>query len=145
MSTAPTYGQPEFLGAWGEAWSCGDPQSLLPFYAPDAEYRDVGSDMTFQGHDEIGRFYRFMLRFAPDSRIEFDHGVGDRTGFAAHWIWSGSAAGPLRLPGRNELVEASGKHFSVPGIAYCALAGDGTIASHHDYYDMRAVLLAIIA
>jgi hypothetical protein len=82
-----------------------------------------------------------MLKFAPDSRIEFESAHGDDRGFAARWNWSGTASGPLRVG--DETFDASSKPFSVPGVAYCTLAQDGTLASHEDYYDMHAVIRAV--
>jgi steroid delta-isomerase-like uncharacterized protein len=137
------FGEPGFLDVWGEAWSAGEPEPLLRFFAPDARYRDVGSGLTFVGHDEISRFVRFMLRFAPDSRISFESAYGDRDGFAARWRWAGTASGPLRVGDR--LYPATGKTFSVPGVAYCALTADGLIASHEDYYDMLDVVRQVDA
>lgn len=127
-----------FLDAWGEGWSCGDPEAVLHFYAPNARYVDMGSDLTFTGHHEIQRFYRWMLAFAPDSTVVFTTAHGDDRGFAARWTWSGTATGPLKVD--DHLYPAAGARFSVPGVAFCTLADDGTIASHEDYYDIRAVL-----
>jgi hypothetical protein len=79
-----------------------------------------------------------MLKFAPDSTIRFEPAVGDDRGFAARWMWSGTAAGPLRVG--ETLYPAAGTTFEVPGVAYCTLADDGTIASHEDYYDMHALV-----
>jgi steroid delta-isomerase-like uncharacterized protein len=135
------FAQDGFLAAWSSAWSCRDPEQLLPFYAADARYRDVGSDTTYLGHAELTRFYRFMLRFAPDSTVEFDSAYGDGQGFAAHWTWSGTAMEPLRVG--DELFPTHGKPFSVPGVAYCTLTADGLLASHDDYYDMYAVIRQI--
>jgi steroid delta-isomerase-like uncharacterized protein len=135
---AKRFGDQGFLDAWGEAWSCGEPEVLLPFYASDARYVDVGNNLTVKGHDELRRFYGWMLAFAPDSRVVFDTVHGDDRGFAARWTWSGTGAGPLKVG--DQLYPATGAHFSVPGVAFCALADDGSIASHEDYYDMRAVL-----
>jgi steroid delta-isomerase-like uncharacterized protein len=137
----PRFGEEGFLDAWGKAWSCGDPGQLLPLYAADARYLDAGSDLTFTGHDEIARFYGFMLKFAPDSQVHFDSAYGEQRGFAARWRWSGTAGGPLRVGA--ESFDATGKSFSVPGVAYCTLAPDGILASHEDYYDMHAVIRAI--
>lgn len=134
----PRFGDPAFLEAWGHGWSCGDPEALIPLYAPDCRYLDVGSAIECVGHDQLRRFYRAMLAFAPDSDVKFLDAYGDRRGFAAEWIWSGTASGSLRLDG--EIHACPGASFSVPGVAYCALAADGTIVSHKDYYDMRAVL-----
>lgn len=141
-TAAPRYGDPGFLAAWGAAWSCGDPAALFPLLTPEGcRYRDVGSDLEFVGHEEIARFYRFMLVFAPDSLITFDTAYGDEHGFAAHWTWSGTAAAPLRVGA--ELFPATGARFSVPGVAFCTLDADGLIASHEDYYDMYAVIKQI--
>ena len=132
------FGDEDFLEVWGKAWSSGKPEMLLPLYAPTARYRDIGSELTFDGHEEIARFLRYMLRFAPDSMIHFDSAHGNRSGFAARWVWSGTATGALRV--RDELFPATGTRFSVPGVAYCTLNGDGLLASHEDYYDMHAVI-----
>jgi len=132
------YGDEGFLEAWATGWSCGDPEALLPFYAGDARYVDVGNNLTVKGHAELRRFYGWMLAFAPDSRVDFTAAHGDRAGFAARWTWSGTGDGPLKVDGR--LHPATGRHFSVPGVAFCTLADDGTIAAHEDYYDLRAVL-----
>lgn len=133
------FGDDGFLDAWGDSWSCGDPQALLPFYAPDARYVDVGNNLTVTGHDEIRRFYQWMLAFAPDSKVVFTTAHGDDRGFASpSGNWSGRAAG--RLKADDHVYPVTGGYFSVPGVAFCTLADDGTIASHEDYYDMRAVL-----
>jgi steroid delta-isomerase-like uncharacterized protein len=137
------FGDPGFLEAWGAAWSCGDPERLLPFYAADGCYRDIGSNLTFNGHEAIASFYRLMLKFAPDSLIEFGSAHGDPRGFAAEWTWSGTAAGPLKTPGG--LYPATGASFSVHGVAYCTLNAGGVIATHDDYYDMLDVVRQVQA
>jgi len=141
MSPVPRFGDAGYLAAWGEAWSCGDADRLLPFYAPGAVYTDVGSDLAFGGHDAIRDFYDFMLKFAPDGLIEFHDAHGDEHGFAAEWTWSGTAVGKLKV--RDSVYPATGKAFSVPGVAFCTLADDGTLRSHSDYWDMHAVLLQL--
>jgi steroid delta-isomerase-like uncharacterized protein len=132
------FGDDDFLAAWGHGWSCGDPEVLVPVYAPDCVYVDVGSSVEVHGHDRLRKFYRAMLAFAQDSNVRFLDVYGDDRGFAAEWIWSGTASGSIQIDG--ELLPCPGASFSVPGVAYCTLAADGTIATHKDYYDMRAVL-----
>jgi steroid delta-isomerase-like uncharacterized protein len=141
MPGTPTYGDPGYLDAWGAAWSAGDAGELLALYAPDAVYTDVGSDLAFTGHGEIRAFFDFMLRFASDGRIVFHDAHGDADGFAATWTWSGTAAGPLKV--RDTVYPATGGRFSVPGVAFCTLAPDGTIATHRDFWDVHAVLLQL--
>ena len=82
-----------------------------------------------------------MLAFAPDSKVTFGAAHGDDRGFAARWTWSGTAAGSLKVD--DHLYPATGSRFSVPGVAFCTLADGGTIASHEDYYDLRAVLVQL--
>jgi steroid delta-isomerase-like uncharacterized protein len=132
------FGDEDFLAAWAHGWSCGNPEALVPLYAPDCLYVDVGSSLEVRGHDQLRRFYRAMLAFAPDSDIRFLDVYGDGRGFAAEWIWSGTASGSIRIDGK--VLACAGASFSVAGVGYCTLAEDGTIASHKDYYDMRAVL-----
>ncbi|WP_154733208.1 MULTISPECIES: nuclear transport factor 2 family protein [Solirubrobacterales] len=126
------------LAAWGRAWSADEPDALLALYAPDAVYTDVGSDLVFHGHDELRAFFAFMLRFSPDGLIEFHEAYGDDRGFASRWTWSGTAAGKLKV--RDRVYPATGRRFSVPGVAYCTTTPDGLLATHADYWDMHAVL-----
>ncbi|MGH8999572.1 MAG: nuclear transport factor 2 family protein [Acidimicrobiia bacterium] len=132
------FGDDGFLKWWGHAWSCGDPEELVPGYAPDGRYTDVSSNVTCVGHDQLRRFYRWMLSFAPDSEVIFGSAHGDAGGFAATWTWSGTASGPLQVDDRT--YQASGVRFVVPGVAFCTLAADGTMASHEDYWDRQGIL-----
>ena len=116
---AKRFGDQDFLDEWGEAWSCGDVEVLLPFYASESRYTDVGNNLTVHGHAAL-----------QDGAARY-----------ARWDWSGTAAGSLKAG--DHLYPATGSRFSVPGVAFCTLADDGTIASHEDYYDLRAVLLQL--
>jgi hypothetical protein len=40
----------------------------------------------------------------------------------------------------EEVFPATGRPFSIPGVAFCTLTSDGILASHEDYYDMHAVV-----
>ena len=128
----------DFLEAWGHAWSGGDADAVLPFYATDAVYTDVASGVTFKGHDEIRRFYRWLMAFSADSSTVFDAAYGDGVGLCARWTWSGTAAGPLSVHGH--LYPATGRPFSVTGVAFCTLAPDGRVATHEDYWDLHTLL-----
>ncbi len=129
------------LAAWGRAWSADSVDDLLAFYTPDTVYTDVGSDLVFTGHAELRAFFDFMLRFSPDGLIEFHEAYGDADGFAARWTWSGTAAGKLKV--RDKVHPATGKRFSVPGVAYCTITPEGLLATHSDYWDMHAVLVQL--
>jgi hypothetical protein len=62
-----------FADAYSLAWT-SEPVQLLNFFAPDGSYTDVAMGVTYSGRDEIARFHRWMLKFAPDSVIEFGDG-----------------------------------------------------------------------
>ncbi len=77
-----------FLESWAHGWSCGDPEELLPFYAPHAVYTDVTSGLTCKvpgvafctltpdGHIAVHEDYWDMatllrqLGFGPDGSAE---------------------------------------------------------------------------
>jgi len=128
----------DFAAAYGEAWTKG-PEQLLSFFAPEGTYTDVAMGNTYTGHSEIARFQRFMLKFAPDSIVEFgdSHTAGDR--LHMEWTWTGSFAAPLRLRS-GELVDATGGKFAVPGIAACRFDRTGKLTQHRDFWDLATVL-----
>ncbi|ALL79726.1 hypothetical protein AD006_31820 (plasmid) [Pseudonocardia sp. EC080610-09] len=129
---------PGFAEAYGRAWS-SDPEALLQFFAPAGIYRDIALDGTYHGREGVGRFHRFMLAFAPDSVIEFGDTWAADGRLTSHWIWSGTAGGPLKLRS-GKLVDLKGKEFSVPGIAACAYDSDGLVTLHEDFWDLATVL-----
>jgi steroid delta-isomerase-like uncharacterized protein len=137
-TTTPHPTDPAFAASYGDAWT-HHPDVLLTYFAPDATYTDVAMGAEYEGHDEIGRFHRFMLRFAPDTEIEYTecHAFDGR--LYAPWIWRGTVAGPLRLRS-GDLVDVTGVRFSVPGIAACAYGADGKLTSHQDFWDLATVL-----
>jgi steroid delta-isomerase-like uncharacterized protein len=135
--SAPRFGEEGFLHAWGAAWSA-DVDALLTMCADDVVYTDVGAGTTFRGADELRGFHAFMEKFSPGGLIEFHEAHGDRDGFAATWTWSGTQKGPIRIAGVQ--YPATGRTFSVPGVAFCTLAADGRIATHRDYWDVLDVL-----
>jgi hypothetical protein len=94
---------------------------------------------TYTGHENIGRFHRFMLRFSPDSVIEFGDGHACDGRLYLDWVWSGTVTGALRLRS-GKLVDATGGRFRVPGIAACAYRADGKLTSHRDFWDLATVL-----
>src|ERR1700756_3168217 len=59
-----------FADAYSRAWT-SDPVDLLDFFDPDGTYTDVPMRATYTGREEIARFHRWMLKFAPDSVITF--------------------------------------------------------------------------
>jgi hypothetical protein len=58
-------------------------------------------DMTYTGHDEVARFHRWMLKFAPDSAIEFSDACAADGRLYLEWMWSGTFDGRPTAPRRQ--------------------------------------------
>jgi steroid delta-isomerase-like uncharacterized protein len=127
-----------FADAYSQAWT-SEPRRLLDFFAPDGTYTDVPMGATYTGREEIARFHRWMLKFAPDSVITFSDACAADGRLYLQWIWSGTFDGALRLPDGSS-VKSTGAKFSVPGVAACRYAANSELLSHRDYWDLSTVL-----
>ena len=127
-----------FAASYSDAWT-NDPEALLEFFAPSGSYTDVAMGTTYEGHEGITRFHRWMLKFAPDSRIDFYRPAGAEGLLYLEWLWSGSFEGTLRMPD-GSLIAPTGKKFGVTGIAACQYADDGKLKSHRDFWDAGLLL-----
>jgi steroid delta-isomerase-like uncharacterized protein len=136
--THPHPSDADFADAYSRAWT-SDPVQLLDFFAPDGSYTDVAMGATYNGREEIARFHRWMLKFAPHSAIDFSDACAADGRLYLQWVWSGTFEGALRLPDGSS-VESTGANFSVPGVAACRYAADGKLQSHRDYWDLNTVL-----
>jgi hypothetical protein len=136
--THPHPADPDFAAAYSRAWT-SDPIELLGFFAPAGTYTDVAMGATYNGRAEIARFHRWMLKFAPDSAIEFSNGCAGGSRLYLEWVWSGTFEGTLGLPDGSS-VQSTGGHFSVPGVGACSYAANGELLSHRDYWDLSTLL-----
>jgi steroid delta-isomerase-like uncharacterized protein len=136
--TFPHPSDTDFADAYSRAWT-SDPIQLLDFFAPGGSYTDVAMGAAYSGREEIARFHRWMLSFAPDSAIEFSDACVADGRLYLQWVWSGTFDGALRLPDGSSL-QSTGAYFSVPGVAACRYAADGRLLSHRDYWDLNTVL-----
>jgi steroid delta-isomerase-like uncharacterized protein len=134
----PYPSEPRFADAYSQAWT-SQPMQLLDFFTPDGSYTDVAMGATYNGREEIARFHRWMLKFAPDSVIKFSDACARDGRLYLQWVWSGTFKGALRLPDGLS-VESTGANFSVDGVAACRYAANGKLISHCDYWDLNAVL-----
>jgi steroid delta-isomerase-like uncharacterized protein len=132
---------PGFAAAYSRAWT-SEPAQLLEFFEPDGSYTDVAFGATYNGRDEIARFHRWMLKFAPDSAIEFSNSCAADGRLYLEWVWSGTFEGALRLPDGSS-VQSTGGNFSIPGVAACRYADTGELLSHRDYWDLSTLLRQI--
>lgn len=127
-----------FAEHYSRAWT-EDVEGLIDLFAPDGSYTDVAMGVTYEGHAGLRRFYRFMLRFAPDSEIRFGDTHASDGHLCSEWVWSGTCTEPLRLRS-GALIDRRGVRFSVPGVAVCSYREDGLITSHRDFWDLATVL-----
>jgi steroid delta-isomerase-like uncharacterized protein len=128
----------DFADAYSQAWT-SQPVQLLDFFTPDGSYTDVATGATYNGRDEIARFHRWMLKFAPDSVIKFSEACAADGRLYLEWVWGGTFEGALRLPDGSS-VKPTGANFSVPGVAACRYAANGKLLNHRDYWDLSTVL-----
>jgi steroid delta-isomerase-like uncharacterized protein len=138
MSHHPHPCDADFADAYSQAWT-SQPIQLLDFFTPDGSYTDVAMGATYNGREEIARFHRWMLKFAPDSAVEFSDACALDGRLYLQWVWSGTFEGALRLPDGSS-VESTGANFSVDGVAVCRYAAEGKLRSHRDYWDLGTVL-----
>jgi len=135
MTVHPTH--PDFARAYGEAWD--DAEALVAYFAPGGSYTDVAMGATYVGLEEIARFHRYMIKFAPDSNIKFVDAHASEGRLFAEWTWRGTFSSPLRMRS-GALVDATGTEFEVLGVAACAYDSDGKLLFHRDYWDLTTVL-----
>jgi steroid delta-isomerase-like uncharacterized protein len=127
-----------FAQSYSQAWT-RDPHALLTFFAENGTYTDVAMGSSYAGHDEIRRFHRWMLKFAPDSVIEFSAPAAQDGRLYLEWLWSGSFAGPLKLRD-GRLIPATGAKFAIVGVGACRYREDGKLTSHRDFWDASELL-----
>jgi steroid delta-isomerase-like uncharacterized protein len=123
--------------AWAEAWTSGDADQLLAFYAEDAVYEEKPTNSLATGHEEIRALYDGT--HATFSDIEVTPTMGFQTeGWA---VVEGTFAGKYtgQIPG---LPAGEGQPFSVPFAAIFELEGD-KIRRSADYFDLASVLAQI--
>ena len=129
----PTGDLTVFAAAYSAAWT-NDPEGLLEFFEPTGTYTDVAMGNTYEGHDGILRFHRWMLKFAPDSVINFYNPAAHEGVLYLEWLWSGSFEGSLRLPD-GTVIASNGQTFGVTGVGACRFGADGKLMSHRDFWD----------
>jgi len=144
MNAPPPTDDPNvYAEAYSTAWT-NDPAGLLEFFAPSGSYTDMAMGTTYEGHDGILHFHRWMLKFAPDSVIDFYAPAVRDGGLYLQWLWSGSFEGALRLPD-GALIPSNGQKFEVPGIAACRYDADGKLTSHRDFWDAAQMVAQLRA
>jgi len=134
----PTEDLDAYAAAYSTAWT-EDPAGLLEFFDPAGTYSDMAMGTTYTGRDEIQRFHRWMLKFAPDSVIEFSAPAAHHGVLYLEWLWGGSFEGSLQLAD-GSLIPSNGQKFTVPGIAACRYGEDGKLTSHLDFWDITQMI-----
>ncbi|MEO8296536.1 MAG: ester cyclase [Burkholderiales bacterium] len=135
------YGQPGFMQAYTNVWSCGDGNQIGNYFEEDGQYIESSYGDVYDGRAGASKFCRFMFAFSKDSRIDYTSHCGNADGFALEWIWSGTATGPIFINGK--VYPPTQKRYAVPGVAICRAGKNGLMALHRDYYDILTLMRQI--
>lgn len=139
----PTADLDAYAAAYSSAWTT-DPVGLLDYFDPAGTYSDMAMGTTYTGHHDIQRFHRWMLKFAPDSVIEFVAPATHDGLLYLEWVWSGTFEGALKLAD-GSLIPSNGERFSVPGVAACRFGADGKLTAHRDFWDVTQMIAQLNA
>lgn len=116
-----------FADAWLPAWSGGDAEWLLAFYAPDARYVDPAVPDGIQGTAGLRLYFTRLLARYPD------------------WVWTQSRSEPLRSGFVNywhaHVPVAKGPPVELDGVCLVELR-DLLIVRNEVYFDRSALLAA---
>ena len=85
-----------------------------------------------------------MLKFAPDSVIEFSDACASDGRLYLEWVWSGTFEGALRLPDGSS-VAVNGSELQCPWCRRVPVRDHGELLSHRDYWDLNTVLRQVSA
>jgi len=110
------------------AWSSHDVEKVLSFYDDDGVLEDYALGRFLHGKEEIRAHVKEGLTGFPDFKIEMKSFFASGNHACIECVMSGTQKGDL--PG----MPATGKHFSVPGVAVIELKG-GKAIRESDYYD----------
>jgi uncharacterized protein (TIGR02246 family) len=115
-----------------EAWNARDGARYSGFFADDGVYEDVSAGLQWEGRERIAEQISMEVPgFSADARVEITHAVGDETGYAFEWRWTGTS---------NE----SHRPYEIQG-ASVGLLREGLIVRHRDYFNFAQLLEQISA
>ena len=97
----------DILTQYYSAWTSGNTNTVLNFFADDAVFEDLGFEAKFKGKEQIKAFAELTYAGVPDFAVEPITIIGDNHRAAASWVMSGTHKGDL--PG----LPATGKRFKV--------------------------------
>jgi steroid delta-isomerase-like uncharacterized protein len=118
---------------WTDAINRHDPDAAAAFYAPDADFTDVGAGQRAQGRDAIRDVFKAFLAMSADLAIEKTNMLSDGTWFATEWVMTGVHTGDI--PG----LPATGRSFHVVGAGVGEVR-DGLIVHATEYWNMADFL-----
>lgn len=118
----------ERLHAYYAAWSAGNRETILKFFADNATFEDLAFEARFVGTEQIRSFVDLTFSGVPDFRIVPERIMADGSGAAAAWVMSGTHAGDM--PG----FPATGRAFEVRAASIVSFEGD-RITHIADYWN----------
>lgn len=109
-----------FAERWLPAWTGGDADRLIAFYAPDAFYRDPYVTDGLTGTAAIKQYFARLLARNPD------------------WVWTQTAAVPLESGFLNfwhARIPTGGSVAHCDGVCTVVLDDDGLIRRNEVFFD----------
>jgi hypothetical protein len=116
-----------FAERWLPAWTGGDPDRLLAFYAPDALYADPAIPQGLRG-DALHRYLGKLLGANP------------------RWVWTHTGSDPL--PGGfvnrwTATIPVGQRTIEAAGVCLVFLNEDGLITKNEVFFDRAPLLEAM--
>jgi steroid delta-isomerase-like uncharacterized protein len=118
---------------WTDAINRHDPDAAAAFFAPDADFTDVGTGQRAHGRDAIRELIKAFLAMFTDLAFEKTSMLNDGTWYAAEWVMTGVHTGDI--PG----LPATGRSFRVVGAGVGEVR-DGLIVHATEYWNMADFL-----
>jgi|SRR4051794_1204157 hypothetical protein len=110
----------KFAANYAKAWSSGDPEAVVAFYAHNASI--IVNDGAPAPIAEVARAF---MRDFPDMIVTFDKLEPRPDGTAFHWT----------LVGTNTRPGGTGKKVQISGFELWKFDNDGLIAQSKGYFD----------
>jgi steroid delta-isomerase-like uncharacterized protein len=117
----------EFASRWLPAWTGGDPEGLLGFYAEDAFYSDPAIPAGVRGTEALRDYFSVLLGRFPD------------------WVWTHRGSTPMERGFLNHWhaeIPVGGQTLSCDGVCTVQLR-DGLIERNEVFFDRYELMQAI--
>jgi len=122
------------------AFSKGDWETLRGILAPDAHYKEFGTERKVEGPEKIIELFKGWKTAFPDAAGTISSSFASGNKAALELTWTGTHTGPLTTA--EGTIPASGKSQETPGAVFYTFDGN-KIKSMRQYFDSLTLLKQI--